>query len=295
MCHVKIFGGVIRFPDGMVMSCEGLWEPDFAVGGTNLREAKNQVNHLLHEIRMGMHNGCKVWVATNNSVWLAIWNKGSSSAQHLFYLVLALKQEARKHEVFLHCFHISGDRTITSGVDELSHGNYDAGILLHIDVQQFLQMNISAWVVAGNVLEDWCKSWMGIDYAPLLTPKGWFEHGQPGVHIWTLPPVAMLIALKELLRFWHQQPSLVTHVVLIPQLLWDEEWCTHFEKEVDIWFILHNGSIWPHCENIHSGISLSGDLVFSHQQGIYGLNSQKGFGDLFQRSHIFLNPNHLKT
>jgi hypothetical protein len=96
-------------------------------------------------------------------------------------------------------------------------------------------------------LEDWCKSWMGIDYAPLLTPEGWFEHGRlPGVHIWTPPLEAALIALKELLRSQHKQSSLVTHVVLIPLLLWDEEWCTCFEKELDIWFILHNGYIWPH-------------------------------------------------
>jgi hypothetical protein len=38
----------------------------------------------------------------------------------------------------------------------------------------------------------------------------------------------------------------VTHLVLIPRLLWDDEWHTGFEKEVDFWFILHKGSIWPH-------------------------------------------------
>jgi hypothetical protein len=31
------------------------------------------------------------------------------------------------------------------------------------------------------------------------------------------------------------------------------------------------------CENIHSWISLSGDLAFIHQDGIYALNSPKGF------------------
>jgi hypothetical protein len=147
---------------------------------------------------------------------------------------------------------------ITSGVDALSHGNYNAGIILGIDVRQFLPMNLSAWDVAGNILEDWCKSWMGIDYAPPLTPKGWFEYGHlPGVHIWTPPLAAALIALKELLRSWHKQPSLVTHVVLIPQLLWDEEWCTRFEKEVDIWFILHNGSIWTHSAFKPSMVGIS--------------------------------------
>jgi hypothetical protein len=78
-------------------------------------------------------------------------------------------------------------------------------------------------------------------YAPLLTPKGWFERGhQPGVHIWTLPLVAALIALKKLARSCHKQPSQITHVVLIPWLLWDEEWQSCFEKEVDIWLILDN-------------------------------------------------------
>ena len=108
-------------------------------------------------------------------------------------------------------------------------------------------MNLSAWDVAGEVLEGWCKSWMDTDYAPPLLPEGWFEHRhQPGVHIWTPPPAAALIALKELSRSQHKRPSSVTHVALIPRLLWDEEWCTRFEKEMDVWFILHTGSIWPH-------------------------------------------------
>jgi hypothetical protein len=42
------------------------------------------------------------------------------------------------------------------------------------------------------------------------------------------------------------------------------------------------------CENIHSWISLVGDLVFSHQGEIYGFKFPKRFfGDLFQRSHSF--------
>jgi hypothetical protein len=50
------------------------------------------------------------------------------------------------------------------------------------------------------------------------------------------------------------------------------------------------------CDNIHSWISLSGDLAFSHQHGIYGFKfPKKVFGDLFRRSHSLCNPNHLKT
>ena len=252
------FGGATQYPDGMVQSREGLWESGFAQGGSNLREAQNQVNHLLWEIRAGMHDGCELWAATDNAVWSAVWTKGMSNARHLFDLVLTLKQEARQHEVFLHCFHISGDRMIASGVDGLSRGNYDAGISLGFDVRQFMPLNVSAWDVAGIVLGRWCKSWMGKDYAPPLTPEGWFEKGhQPGVHIWTPPPAAALIALKELSRSRHKRPLEVTHVVMIPRLLWDEEWRSRFEKEVDLWFILHNGSVWPHFafEPLMVGIS----------------------------------------
>jgi hypothetical protein len=34
-------------------------------------------------------------------------------------------------------------------------------------------------------------------------------------------------------------------VVMIPRLLWEEEWRSHFKKEVDLWIILDDGSIWP--------------------------------------------------
>jgi hypothetical protein len=74
------FGGATQFPDAMVATREGLWDPEFAKGGSNLREAQNQVNHLLQELQMGKHDGCEVWAATNNSVWSAVWNKGSSLA-----------------------------------------------------------------------------------------------------------------------------------------------------------------------------------------------------------------------
>ena len=68
---------------------------------------------------------------------------------------------------------------------------------------------------------------------------------------------AALIALKELARSRHKRPFEVSHVVLIPRLLWDEEWRNRLEKEVDVWFILHNGLLWPHSafEPLMVGIS----------------------------------------
>ncbi len=50
------------------------------------------------------------------------------------------------------------------------------------------------------------------------------------------------------------------------------------------------------CDNIRNGYLYGGDLLFVILKGIYGFKFPKRFfGDLFQRSHSFVNPNHLKT
>ena len=89
---------------------------------------------------------------------------------------------------------------IACGVGGLSRGNYDAGISLGLDICQFMPLHLSACDIAGHTLAGWCKSWMGMDYSPSLSPVGWFEDGhQPGVHLCPPPtPRAVLIALKEL-------------------------------------------------------------------------------------------------
>ena len=158
------FGAATQFPDMTLRGRDGLFMDDFARGGSNLREAQNQVNHLLDDIKAGLHDGCEVWCATDNAVLSAVWNKGLSTARHLFNLVLELRLQAREHEVYLHVFHISGERMIACGMDGWSQGDYDAGISLGYDLRLYLPLNVSAFEVKDNKLKDWCKSWMGLDY-----------------------------------------------------------------------------------------------------------------------------------
>ena len=87
---------------------------------------------------------------------------------------------------------------------------------------------------------------MGNDYSPPLKPIGWFREGhKPGTHLWAPPPAAALVALKQLARSRHKQLHSVTHVFLCQRLLWQERWRRRFEKEMDVWCILHSGSVWP--------------------------------------------------
>jgi hypothetical protein len=64
-------------------------------------------------------------------------------------------------------------------------------------------------------------------------------------------------------------------------------------QEMELHFSPKKKEQHERCENIHSWISLVGDLAFSHQGGIYGFKFTKRFsGDLFLRSHnftLFLN------
>jgi len=43
------------------------------------------------------------------------------------------------------------------------------------------------------------------------------------------------------------------------------------------------------CDNIHSWISLSGDLAFSHQDGIYGFKFPKRFLEISSSDLILLS------
>ena len=88
------FAAGTQYPNQVLEGREGLWQPDFALGGSNLREAQNIVNHLLTEIKQGRHDGCEIWSASDNAVWSAVWHKGMSSAKHLFNLVLDLRLAA---------------------------------------------------------------------------------------------------------------------------------------------------------------------------------------------------------
>lgn len=234
-------GSGIQYPNRELRGREGLWDESFAGGGSNLREAQCQVNQLLHEIKEGLHDGCEIWAFSDNAVWSAVFTKGTSSAKHLFKLVLDLKIACYEHEVYLRTCHISGDRMIATGMDGWSRGDYNAGISLGHDLRDFLPLNVPAFDRPGQRLETWCKGWMGSQYSPPLEPAAWYWEGhRPGVHIWAPAPAAALEALKQLSNSRLKRMSAQTHVFICPRLLYQEEWRRAFEKEFDIWFTL-----WP--------------------------------------------------
>ena len=241
------FAQAVQYPDLTIDERDGLWVPEITEKSSNLREALNIANHLKDDISKGRHDGCELWQATDNAVWSAVCNKGMSSARHLFDLLVEIKVLCYEHGVFYRCFHISGERMIACGVDGLSRGDKESGIALGHDLRDFLPVDTSAFDYKGNLLEGWCQSWMGEDYSPPVQPIDWFRKAHlPGVHVLAPPPGAALAALKEVARARHKRPQYVTYVILIPRLLYQEEWRSRFQKEVDVWFTLSTGLMWPH-------------------------------------------------
>ena len=241
------FAAGVQYPSLVVEERDGLWDEDTSASTSNTREALNIANHLKYDISHGKHDGCELWCGTDNSVWSAVCNKGLSSVRHLFKLWVDINLLCYEHCVFLHCFHISGERMIKTGIDGLSRGDRDSGVTLGHDLRAFIPLEVSAFDHPDNDLKTWCKVWMGADFSDPLQPRDWFVKGQlPGVHIWAPPPGAALIALKEVARSRHKRPKHVTHVIMIPRLLYQEEWRSRFEKEVDIWFHMAPGDVWQY-------------------------------------------------
>ena len=118
------FAQAVQYPDLTIDERDGLWLPEYSAKSSNLREALNIANHLKRDIQAGKHDGCEVWQATDNAVWSAVCNKGMSSVRHLFDLFVDIKILCHEHNVFYHCFHISGERMISTGIDGLSRGDH---------------------------------------------------------------------------------------------------------------------------------------------------------------------------
>ena len=241
------FAQAVQYPNLEVDERDGLWLPEMSAKSSNLREALNIANHIKRDIREGRHDNCEIWQATDNAVWCAVCNKGMSSVRHLFDLLVEIKLLAHEHNVFYHCFHISGERMIATGIDGMSRGDKESGIALGYDLRNYLPLDTSAFDYPGNSLEEWCRGWMGDDYSPPAAPIDWFlKIHKPGIHVIAPPPAAALHALTEVARSRHKRPEHVQYVILIPRLLYQEEWRSRFQKEVDIWFTLHTGEFWPH-------------------------------------------------
>ena len=190
--------------------------------------------------------GRRCLFGTDNAVSSGVFNGGTSTSKSLHEITLEVKIKEMEHNAFIHLFHMSGTRMIAVGIDGLSRGDFESGVMTGQSMLRYLPFAKTAIELGGPTLRAWLETWMGPWVEP-LTPEGWFTEGhRPGVHVWVPPPAAARHALEELSRAKTKRPWATAHVVLIPRVLYLEEWRRRFHKEVDFWFYLPTGDCWPH-------------------------------------------------
>jgi hypothetical protein len=153
--------------------------------------------------------GCEIFIFTGNSTAEAAFWKGTSQSEAVFELVLRLKILELKHDITLHVMHISGKRIIAEGTDGLSHTNHGEGVtMLGKDICTFIPLHLDPAVRESKVSDF-----------EFLTPNGWFDNAhQPDNFIWTVPPAAAEVVVKQLGFIWLKRPSSM-HLIVVPRLM----------------------------------------------------------------------------
>jgi hypothetical protein len=125
-------------------------------------------------------------------------------------------------DLSIHLIHVAGTQMIWSGVDGLSRGDYNAGVMTGEKMLYFVPLAESA-SDRSNELLYWVHSWAGDaggrQKVLVVPPTEWCGvHPNGGTYIWLPPPAAADVAIEWLGQSIHKRPD-STHLVLVPQLM----------------------------------------------------------------------------
>jgi hypothetical protein len=214
----KGYGAALLLWDGVIFYRQGLWKwTIIKERSSNYRELRNLVDGLERAAEKGLLDGTEVWMFTDNTTAEAAFFRGSSKSRELHKLVLCLRVLEMKLGVRIWVVHVSGSRMIMTGIDGVSRGDMNAGVMAGADMLSFVSQNLSA-MHRSPKLTNWLQSWVG-DGANFLEPSQWPKiHENHGTYVWSPPPAAAPAALEWLDESVHKRPTSV-HVIVIPRLL----------------------------------------------------------------------------
>ena len=101
---------------------------------------------------------CELFLHTDNLVTDCTYYKGSSSSRTLFLLILRLRKVQMAGDMILHVIHISRERMISSGIDSLSRGVTNEGVMKGTPIRDFIPLHLSA-ADRSHKLIPWIRSW----------------------------------------------------------------------------------------------------------------------------------------
>jgi hypothetical protein len=136
------FGASIEFEGKGIVWRSGTWTMTMREESSNFREFSNLVETIESLVAEGTLSGHELFMFTDNSTAEAAIFKGTSTSKKLFNLVLQLRKIEMEEILFIHLVHVAGTRMIWSGVDGLSRGNQNAGILERPCSRLFLSLKV---------------------------------------------------------------------------------------------------------------------------------------------------------
>ena len=238
------FGSAIQLESGEVFYRTGLWSHTIIEEmSSNYKELRNLVESIEKAFSLGLLKGSQLMMFTDNSTAESAFHKGASSNPALHELVQRLRLLEMKAGAELFVVHVSGKRMIESGVDGLSRGDLNAGIMSGQSIHSLIPLHLSACERSPGLI-PWTKSWAG-EELEVLSPNDWPRiHKEKGTYLWTPPPAAADAALDWMGESIHKRSSSV-HIVLIPRLM-TFRWRKFLGKMTDLMLVMPCGTPhWP--------------------------------------------------
>ena len=139
---------------------------------SNFREFWNLLEAVQHLFSNENVDGVEIFLFTNNTTVEGCFFTVTSSSRVLFELVLDLRHLEMIHGFRLSVNHISSTCMIKSGIDGLSRGDLNKGLMSGSSPLEFVALHLSA-TDRSPFLVAWLQTWMPRG-SQLLTPEGWF-------------------------------------------------------------------------------------------------------------------------
>ena len=253
----KGFGAAVQLASGEVFYRTGLWDISISEEmSSNYRELKNLVDSIEHAHSTGLLDGCQLMMFTDNATAESAFHKGASSSPALHDLVQRLRLIEMEAGAELFVVHVSGKRMIESGVDGLSRGDLNAGIMNGQSVYSFIPLHLSALERSPSLL-NWILDWTGSDTVLLGKDQWPEEHPDRGTYFWSPPPSAADAALDWMGESIHKRSTSI-HIMVVPRLM-TFRWRKLLMKNSDLTLTIPCGSpCWPTTtlEPLILGVSL---------------------------------------
>jgi hypothetical protein len=235
------FGSSLLIRDNVYFR-HGQWNDVEKGESSNYRELANLVLPVKEAAAKGLLEGCELFLFTDNSIAEGAYYRGTSSSRLLFDLVLHLRILQQRNNLVIHIIHVAGTRMIASGIDALSRGSANEGVMRGEDLLSYIPLHLSA-VKREAGLADWIFSWSNDSDSAysVLSLNDWFDEGQKKDKcIWCLPPAAADVAVEMLAKSKHKHPHL-EHLFICPRLM-TNRWQKRLSKVCDVIITIPLGS-----------------------------------------------------